>query len=47
MVNSRPSKALSRLISEMGAFLASENVRCRSRIGVPNVSVSMSSDPAA
>jgi hypothetical protein len=40
-------RAISRLISEIGIFFASEKVRCRSRIGVLKVRVSISSDPAA
>lgn len=47
MVMSRSCSATSRWISEMGIFFASEKVKCRSRIGVLKVRVSMSSDPAA
>lgn len=47
MFISRPSRILSSWISEMGAFFASEKVRCRRRTGVLNVIVSMSSEPAA
>jgi hypothetical protein len=46
-VMSRPSSAFFRSTSRIGCFLASEKVRCRYRIGVPNVNVSISSDPAA
>lgn len=42
-----PLRASSRLISEIFIFLASEKVRCRRRMGVWKVSVSMSSEPAA
>ena len=47
MFISRPSSAFSRLISEMGVLRASEKVRWRYRIGALNVSVSISSEPAA
>ena len=44
---SNPSRAFFKLISLIGCFFASENVRCRYRIGVANVRVSISSEPAA
>jgi len=47
MLMSRPSKAVWRLISLIGCFLASEKVRCRYKMGALNVSVSISSEPAA
>jgi len=47
IVISSPSRAFLRSTSRMGCFFASENVRWRKRMGVLNVSVSMSSDPAA
>lgn len=47
MFMSRPSKAACKLISLMGCFFASENVRWRKRIGAEKVKVSMSSEPAA
>jgi hypothetical protein len=40
-------RATDRLISEMGIFFASLNVRCLRRIGEEKVRVSMSSEPAA
>jgi hypothetical protein len=42
-----PSSALARFISDIGVFFASEKVKCRKRIGVLKVSVSISSEPAA
>lgn len=47
IVISRPSRAALRLISLMGCFLASENVRWRKSTGAEKVRVSMSSEPAA
>jgi hypothetical protein len=47
MFISRPLSASSRRNSWIGIFFASEKVRWRRRIGAWNVSVSMSSDPAA
>lgn len=42
-----PSMASFKLTSWTGCFLASDAVKCLSRMVVPNVSVSMSSEPAA
>lgn len=47
MLMPRPSKAVRRLISLIGCFLASEKVRCRYKMGALNVNVSISSEPAA
>jgi hypothetical protein len=44
---SRPSSAFPRSIWLIGSFFASEKVKWRSRMGELNVSVSMSSEPAA
>jgi hypothetical protein len=44
---SNSSNATFKLISLIGVFFASENVKCRSSSGELNVRVSMSSDPAA
>ena len=47
MFMSRPARAAFKSISLMGCFLASENVRWRNSMGALNVSVSISSEPAA